>query len=548
MNAIVVVGSSIKIFKSEEDYNQNKIYQDVPYGFTMDPTYNAFLKKAVAEKRLINKLNKANKIIEDQDTIAYQITPWTQQQSFLNTINKNRLCGMIEAPTGSGKTNMFSFLIGKMNVYTLVIVPTSDLIEQTRNRIISVLKIDSKKVGRFNAKHKEIRPITVSTWQSLKTQKTFKQFLDYGFNMIIADEAHRASALKYGDILSQYPAKYKFGFSASAFHTKEENTEKMHSLLGKTFFKVDIENLYKDGHLVRPTIAICDTKSTFSIKDAFIQKYKNDTEKNPKFFGYMKYKIEKASLLKTIDLKTASKDEIFNLYFEIDDFGQKYAHAFDSSLFPNYPKEIDADVRKGAFGIYKAGVDMDEARSETILHFVLSTIEKAGKSLILFNTIEKCEAFQKNLLYFGINTKILTGQTKEKQTILRDFTDNPNALPIIGTTSLLGEGIDIPALNTLYVGSNISPPFFDQARGVQVAGRVVRACIGKTDANLIFFRNDTPHQWIRVKEEGMFNILNREFHPKFISSIEMVQKITHTRKETINDDSIDFSYKKTIKY
>ena len=431
---------------------------------------------------------------------------------------------MIQAPTGSGKTNMFLFLLKEINKRALIIVPTSDLVEQTYKRIFEVLIIDKSKVGRYYSRKKELKDITISTWQSLYREETFEKVLDFGFNVIIADEAHRASADKYGWILNSYPALYKIGVTATPFHTKEDNTQKMNLLLGPIFHKVDIEKLYAAGNLVRPNVAFIDTQTEIDIREVFIQRYMNDMQENYKFKKLIQYKLKKDGAEQ--EIKTMSNYELASYYFNIDDFGYKYASAIDQDMYPRF-HIIDKKTSNGALGILKSGIDNDYGRRKNILAFIAKTIRTAGKSLILLHTVENCTVYQEALAEEGISAEVITGKTKNKKDLLKWFNDTPNAIAI-GTTSLLGEGLDIPSLKNLYVCSPVFPPFTDLARVAQVPGRAIRSCEGKSEANIIYFKDIHMHSWINNKQCLAEEIIAKEFNPRFLSEKEMEEKLSNS--------------------
>ena len=458
----------------------------MPYGLLQDEPYISFIRKLQKHKRVIYKVFHSNQIEEDK--IVFKKTPWEEQQKVIDTfLRKKRYCGMIQAPTGSGKTNMFLFLLGKINKRALIIVPTSDLVEQTYKRITDVLFVDKSKVGRYYSKKKELKEITISTWQSLYKQEAFQKILDFRFNVIIADEAHRASADKYGWILSSYPAIYKIGVTATPFHTKKDNTDKMKLLLGPIIYKVDIEKLYQAGNLVRPNVAFVNTGVTISIEEIFIQRYLDDMSKNEKFERLVRYKLKKDGVGE--EIKQMSKYEIASYYFSLDDFAYKYASSIDQDTYPRI-EQIDKKTSNQALGILKSGIDNNYHRRRNILQYIVDTIKEAGKSLILLNTVENCTVYQNELKNHGINAEVITGKTKNKKDLLQWFDSAEDAVAI-GTTSLLGEGLDIPSLKNLYVCSPVFPPFTDLARVAQVPGRAVRSYEGKTEANIIYFEDNS---------------------------------------------------------
>lgn len=509
--AVAVIGNRISFFKSIEDYRKNNVYETIPYGLSMQEPYHSFIRKLASDKRVLSKLAPL-KFISEQP-IRFNVEPWKVQEEFLEKISYDRLCGMTQAPTGSGKTNMFSFLIGKLNFFTFIVEPTTDLVEQTFQRLRNIMQLPKESIGIYTSKGKSLYPITIVTWQTLQNEITYQKFLDYGFNILIIDEAHRASAEELGKIIDEYPARYKFGFSASPFHTKFANTEKMHALLGDVFLKIDIERLYKDKHLVRPHICVINTGHAICIKDAFIRKYLSQLTENSKFRWRMLYAVAGSSTISK-ELQQISDIELCNAYFEVDSYAQTYASAIDKSKYPT-SKKIDKSVQDKAIGVLKASIDSAQQRDVIILNTILNTESIRGKSLLLFNTIDKCNQFAKTLALYGIYSLVITGETltKAKKEKIQLFNEATNDAFAIGTTSLLGEGVDMPSIRSLFVGSPIHPPFFDKARGIQVPGRGIRAFPGKINANLFYFEDTSSHEWIQLKINEARELIFEEFHP-----------------------------------
>jgi len=480
--------------------------------------YFSFLKKLAENNRLWTNFTQDVKL--EENGIKFKKIPWAEQLKVIDTfMNKQGFCGMIQAPTGSGKTNIFLFLLGLINKRSLIIVPTSSLVEQTYQRVLEVIDIDKNRVGRYYSKRKELRDITISTWQSLYKKDTFEKILEFGFNVIIADEAHRTSAEKYGWILNSYPAMYKIGVTATPFHTNQENTEKMKLLLGPIVYKVDIEDLYNSGNLVRPNVAFIKTGVNINIMNIFIDRYINDMNNNPKFTEFVRYKLSCNGL----ESEKMELEALAYNYFFIDDFAYKCASAIDQKNYP--PVEtIDVTARNQALGILKSGIDNNPLRRMNIISFIVETIQKAGKSLILLNTIDNCNLYQEELAKYGIDTIVITGKSKNKGDLLKQFNDAKDAIAI-GTTSLLGEGLDIPSLKNLYVCSPVYPPFNDLARVAQVPGRAVRSYEGKTEANIVYFDDMYEHKWIEFKKEAAKEIISEEFHPNYLSPDEMEMRL-----------------------
>ncbi|GEM_PF-568236 len=90
--------------------------------------------------------------------------------------------GIVVLPTGSGKTHIALKIINDLSVATLIVVPTLALLEQWKER----LSIFGKEfVGEFSGRKKELKPITVTTYDSAYINA---EYLGDKFLLIIFDE------------------------------------------------------------------------------------------------------------------------------------------------------------------------------------------------------------------------------------------------------------------------------------------------------------------------------------------------------------------------
>lgn len=97
-----------------------------------------------------------------------------QEESVDILFNKTR--GLLHSSTASGKSIILSSLLGKLNIKSLIIVPTTSLLHQTASVIQKVLGV---KVGKIGDSIKDIKKITVATFQSLvDSDDTKKRKLD----------------------------------------------------------------------------------------------------------------------------------------------------------------------------------------------------------------------------------------------------------------------------------------------------------------------------------------------------------------------------------
>jgi superfamily II DNA or RNA helicase len=129
----------------------------------------------------------------------YGITLGKHQYESVNSVIDNT-GGIIIGGTGAGKSLIcaaLSKVINDQNLKVIVIVPTSDLIGQTRAEFYSV-GINS---GEYSGKNKDINhPTVVSTWQALQNNMVIMK----SFDAVIVDECHGVAGNTLTKILNEY--------------------------------------------------------------------------------------------------------------------------------------------------------------------------------------------------------------------------------------------------------------------------------------------------------------------------------------------------------
>lgn len=117
---------------------------------------------------------------------------------------------IIEAPTGSGKTACAAMLIKESGLKTLILCHSIELTLQTAKEIEEFLGVTP---ALFYGKEKGMSDITVSTYMS--AVKNFHEFAEYGFDLLIIDEADTFTTDNYMRFLCKFPCKRAFGFTAT---------------------------------------------------------------------------------------------------------------------------------------------------------------------------------------------------------------------------------------------------------------------------------------------------------------------------------------------
>ncbi len=155
--------------------------------------------------------------------------------------------GIFEAGTGAGKTIVTAALCqlyeDHLNFKCIVIVPTSDLINQTYDE----LKLYGVDCGRYSGDDKDINHLhVVSTWQALQNNKPLMSM----FQVAIVDECHGVTGSTLQEILNDYGSHcfVRLGLTGTL---PEEDIDKMAVAvtLGEVVERVEAHELIANGWL-----------------------------------------------------------------------------------------------------------------------------------------------------------------------------------------------------------------------------------------------------------------------------------------------------------
>lgn len=119
--------------------------------------------------------------------------------------------GVVVLPTGAGKTVLGALALADMGLRTLVVVPTIDLLRQWRAALATMLGCDAAEVGVFGGGEREVRPLTVITYESAQIHHELLN----RFGLLIFDECHHLPAPAYRQIAEGAFTPYRLGLSAT---------------------------------------------------------------------------------------------------------------------------------------------------------------------------------------------------------------------------------------------------------------------------------------------------------------------------------------------
>lgn len=145
--------------------------------------------------------------------------------------------GVIVLPTGAGKTVVAMEIIRRLSVSTLVVVPTLVLLDQWMERL-SVFG----EVGEFSGRRKELRQITVTTYDSAYLAAGY---LGGKFMLLVFDECHHLPSEAYRNIAQMSIAPYRLGLTAFPWRSDELH-KMLPDLIGGIVYEKRVDELSGD--------------------------------------------------------------------------------------------------------------------------------------------------------------------------------------------------------------------------------------------------------------------------------------------------------------
>ncbi|WP_232688672.1 DEAD/DEAH box helicase [Halobacterium zhouii] len=144
--------------------------------------------------------------------------------------------GVLELPTGSGKTVIGLKAIEAVGESALVVVPTIDLLEQWRAELET--EFDAE-IGQLGGGEQRVEPISVATYDS-----AYLRADDLGdrFSLVVFDEVHHLGGEGYRDIARLFAAPARLGLTAT-FERPDDAHEVVADLVGDVVYRLSADDL-----------------------------------------------------------------------------------------------------------------------------------------------------------------------------------------------------------------------------------------------------------------------------------------------------------------
>ncbi|MBX2799446.1 MAG: DEAD/DEAH box helicase [Myxococcales bacterium] len=161
-------------------------------------------------------------------------------------------CGVVVLPCGAGKTLVGVAAMARLGMRTLVLCTGNEALQQWKREILRRTTLTEDEVGEYSASVKELRPVTLTTYQLLTWRKDryappahFHLFYDANWGLIVYDEVHLLPAPIFRET-AMLQARRRLGLTATLVREDGRETD-VFALVGPKRFDLPWKTLEHQG-------------------------------------------------------------------------------------------------------------------------------------------------------------------------------------------------------------------------------------------------------------------------------------------------------------
>ena len=162
--------------------------------------------------------------------------------------------GVLVLPCGAGKTVIGIGCMERLKTHTLVLTTNGTAVKQWKQELLDKTTLTDDQVGLYTGDTKEIKPVTIATYQILTYRKSktgpfehFKLFAAANWGLVIYDEVHMLPAPVFRAV-AELQAKRRLGLTATLVR-EDGKEEDVFSLIGPKRVDVPWKMLEKEGFI-----------------------------------------------------------------------------------------------------------------------------------------------------------------------------------------------------------------------------------------------------------------------------------------------------------
>jgi DNA excision repair protein ERCC-3 len=161
--------------------------------------------------------------------------------------------GVLVGPPGSGKTVAAMGVLEAVGGETLILVPGRELAAQWREELLTHTSLSEEQIGEYHGGVKEIRPVTIATYQTAGMDRHRSLFDSRKWGLIVYDEVHHIPSRVYRRS-ADLQTKHRLGLSATPVRESDDE-EEIFTLIGPPI-GTDWTKLFDAGYVQEPEVEI----------------------------------------------------------------------------------------------------------------------------------------------------------------------------------------------------------------------------------------------------------------------------------------------------
>lgn len=161
--------------------------------------------------------------------------------------------GVLVGPPGSGKTVAALGIVADVGGETLILVPSRDLAAQWHDNVLEHTTLEPDQVGEYHGGSKEVRPVTIATYQTAGMDRHRMLFDSRKWGLIVYDECQHVPA-PVSRRSADLQTKHRLGLSATPIREDDKERE-IYTLIGPPI-GTDWNALFDAGYVAEPEVEI----------------------------------------------------------------------------------------------------------------------------------------------------------------------------------------------------------------------------------------------------------------------------------------------------
>jgi superfamily II DNA or RNA helicase len=211
---------------------------------------------------------------EKQHDWKHNIELRPYQEDAMNAILKNQ-SGIIESPTGSGKTILAAVAVCEFGLPTSIVVSTKVIHQQ----FVEVFQDKTDiPIGVIASGKCEESPVQICICKSLLQGGKPHPALA-GKQLLICDEVHLSASKQWESVVNGCGAYHRIGFSATPFRDSDLECNILAGIAGEVIYKIGTEELQADGYLAQADIRMIHIPCSYD-RQVFVEPEKKGEPDN----------------------------------------------------------------------------------------------------------------------------------------------------------------------------------------------------------------------------------------------------------------------------